>query len=84
MGTLRIRGISFRFYPDDHYPRHVHARYAETEAIVELREDGTAKLAERTYKVLPLNAKRNDTVKILSVAQDHFDVLVLASEEMHP
>jgi hypothetical protein len=64
-------------------PRHVHAEYAETAAIVDLRVDRTVALADRPDRVRPANAKRSDVKKILETAQEHFDVLVAAWEAMH-
>jgi hypothetical protein len=84
VATVRLGGIFFRLYPDDHAPRHVHAEYAETAAIVDLRADRTVALADRPDRVRPANAKRSDVKKILEAAQMHFDILVTAWEEMHP
>jgi hypothetical protein len=84
LGTVRIGGICFRLYPDDHVPRHVHAEYSGMEAIVDLRVDGTVALANRVDRIRPVNAKRSDVKRVLSAAQEHFDELVLAWEEMHP
>jgi hypothetical protein len=84
LSTVRIGGIRFRLYPDDHSPRHVHCRYSEIVAIVDLRPDGTVKLANREDRVRPANAKQNDIKKILTTAQEHFDLLVSLWEEMHP
>lgn len=83
MATVRVGGILFRIYPDDHEPRHVHAEYAETAAILDLRADGTVALADRPDRIRPANAKRSDVKKILEAAREHFDVLAAAWEEMH-
>lgn len=83
MSTVRLEGIYFRAYPGDHEPRHVHGEYGETVAIVDLRPDGIVVLANRVDKILPGNAKRSDVRKILKVAQEHFDSLVLLWNKMH-
>lgn len=80
---MRIAGNYFRLYPDDHAPRHVHARYSGMIAIIDLRLDGTVALANRVDRIRPVNAKRSDVKRVLSAAQEHFDELVLAWEEMH-
>lgn len=84
MGTVRIGGICFRIYPLDHDPRHVHAEYSGIVAIVDLRADGTVALARRVTRLRPANANRSDVKKILTAAQEHFDLLVAVWEEMHP
>ena len=83
MTTIRIEGVYFRVYPDDHEPRHVHGEYAETVAIVDLLQDGSVALADRTDRVLPSNAKRSDVKKILRVAMKHFETLIATWEQMH-
>ena len=83
MTTIRAEGVYFRVYPDDHEPRHVHGEYAETVAIVDLREDRSVALADRADRVFPANAKRSDVKKILRVAKKHFDTLVATWEQMH-
>lgn len=85
MGSLRFDGVLFVAYPQDHEPRHVHGFYAETEAIVELREApmrGTS-LAQRSDAVRPGRAKRTDVKHILEIAAKHFDELVRLWEEAH-
>jgi hypothetical protein len=41
MGSIRLEGVRFTAYSNDHDPMHVHGLYAEVELIVELRRDGT-------------------------------------------
>jgi hypothetical protein len=48
MVSIRFEGIRFVAYTMDHEPRQVHGFYAEIEAIVDLRLDGTVSLATRT------------------------------------
>ena len=47
MGSISFEGVRFAAYSNDHDPMHVHRFYAEVEAIVELRLDGTVLLAGR-------------------------------------
>lgn len=85
MGSLRFDGVRFVAYPQDHEPRHVHGFYAETEAIVELREApnrGVA-IAQRTDAVRPGRAKRSDVKHILQVAAAHFIELANLWREAH-
>ena len=85
MGSLRFDGVRFFAYPQDHEPRHLHAFYAETEAIVELRAvpiRGPA-IANRINAVRPSRAKRSDVKHILRVAAAHFAELIRLWEEAH-
>jgi hypothetical protein len=83
VGSLRLDGIRFVVYSNDHPPRHVHGFFGETEAIVDLRADGTVALAERKDAVRPADAKRSDVRKILNVAASHFEELAALWEEIH-
>lgn len=74
----------FQLFPIDHEPRHVHALYAGIEVIVDLLDDRTVALSDRTDAISPANAERNDVKKILKVAAEHFDELLAAWERMHP
>ncbi len=51
---------------------------------MDLLDDRTVALADRTDAISPANAKRNNVKRILRVAQEHFDELVAAWEKMHP
>jgi hypothetical protein len=82
VSSLKWGGVSFRAYPQDHEPRHVHAFFAGCEAIVDLRADGTVALADRWDALNPANAKRSDLRKILSLAAEHFEELVAIWEAM--
>ena len=64
MGSVRFDGVLFVAYSNDHLPPHVHSFAGETEAIVDLRLDGTIALAKRTDAVTPANAKRSEVRKI--------------------
>ena len=70
-------------YSNDHPPRHVHGFCAETEAIIDLRRDGTVALAKRNDAVRPGNAKRSDVKMILLAAAEHFEELAALWEKIH-
>ena len=75
MVSLRVGGVRFVAYSNDHPPRHVHGFAGETEAIVDLRFDGTVALTRRDDAIRPANAKRSDVRKILRAAAEHFEKL---------
>jgi len=83
MGSARFDGVRFVAYSMDHEPRHVHGFYAEVEAIVDLRPDGTVSLASRTDAIRPGNASKSDIRHVLTVAARHFDELVGVWEKHH-
>jgi len=81
--TIRVEGVRFKIYPQDHEPRHVHGLYSSIEVIIDLLADGTVRLARRKDAVQPGNAKRSDVRKILNAAAEHFEGIAAAWEEMH-
>lgn len=81
--TIRVRGVRFYVYPQDHGGRHVHGLYGGAEVIVDLREDGMVVLAARKDCIQPGNAKRSDVRKILETAAEAFEKLATAWEDMH-
>jgi Domain of unknown function (DUF4160) len=83
VGSLLFDGVRFVVYSNDHPPRHVHGFYAESEAIVDLLEDGNVMLADRKDAVRPANAKVSDVRKILTTAAENFDELVELWESIH-
>lgn len=83
MSSLRFGGVLFVAYSNDHLPRHVHGFTGDTEAIVDLRMDGTVALAERNDAIRPANAKRRDVKKILNAAALHFEELAALWEAIH-
>lgn len=83
MTTLRIAGVSFKIYPQDHTPRHVHGLYQGIEVIFDLNSDRTVTLADRRDAVQPGSAKRNQVRHVLNRAAENVDVLVTAWEAMH-
>jgi hypothetical protein len=83
VGSLEFDGVLFVAYSNDHAPRHVHCFYSETEAIVDLRLDGTVALSNRKDAIGPSNAKRSDVKKILNIAALHFAELTELWEDIH-
>ena len=83
VGSLRFDGVLFVVYSNDHPPRHVHGFTSETEAIIDLRLDGTVALAKRDDAIRPANAKRSDVKKILNAAALHFEELAALWEAIH-
>lgn len=83
MGSLRLDGIRFVVYSNDHPPRHVHGFLGETEVILDFRADGTVALAERRDAVRPADAKRSDVRKILNGAASHFEELAALWRSIH-
>ncbi|HVA26762.1 MAG TPA: DUF4160 domain-containing protein [Candidatus Baltobacteraceae bacterium] len=82
MSTVRVGGVRFRIYPQDHEPIHVHGRYAETVVVVEFLADGTVRIARRKDAILPSNAKRTDVRKVLETAAEYYGEIVAAWEQM--
>jgi Domain of unknown function (DUF4160) len=83
VGSLKFEGVLFVAYSNDHWPRHVHGFASETEAIVDLRWDGTVAISNRNDAIRPSGAKRSDVRKILRVAAQHFEELAELWEEVH-
>lgn len=83
MGSYQFEGVTFRVYPEDHEPPHVHGRYQGTVAILELSRDRGVRLANREDAIRPGDAKRNHVRHILNVANAHFDDLMELWEEAH-
>ena len=83
MGSYHFDGVTFRVYPEDHDPPHVHGRYQGIVAILELGRDGHARLADRDDSIRPGDAKRNQVRHILNVANAHFGDLIELWREAH-
>jgi len=83
VASLRVGGVRFVAYPQDHTPCHVHGFSGETEVIVDLRTNRTVAVAGRPDAVRPGNAKRSSVRHILEVAAQHFDELITLWERMH-
>jgi len=83
VGSVRFDGVLFVAYSNDHPPPHVHGFAGDSQAIVDLRPDGTIALAKRNDAVTPANAKRSDVRQILNSAALHFEELVALWEEVN-
>ncbi len=83
MGSVRFDGVRFVAYAMDHEPRHVHGFYADIEAIVDLRLDGTVSLANRTDAVRPSKGSKSDVRHVLTITAKHFDELNALWEKHH-
>jgi hypothetical protein len=83
VSSVKFDGVLFVAYSNDHPPPHVHGFAGDTEAIVDLRQDGTVVLAMRNDAVNPANAKRSDVRKILNSAAMHFAELAELWEKIH-
>jgi len=81
LALISFEGVRFAAYSNDHDPMHVHGFYAEVEAIVELRRDGTVLLAGRKDAVRPRNGSNADVRHVLAVASKHFDELIVLLEK---
>ena len=83
MASLRFGSVLFVAYQQDHTPRHVHGFFEETEVIIDLGDDRTVSLAVRPDAIRPPNAKRSSVRRILNMAAEHFEELVVLWEKMH-
>jgi len=83
LASVRLSGVLFVAYPQDHVPRHVHGFAEEAEVIMDLRNDRRVALAHRPDAIRPGNAKRSSVRRVLRVAAEHFDELVRLWEKMH-
>ncbi len=84
VSSIRLHGVRFYLFPDDHEPRHAHAEYGESQVVVELGADGDVCMSRRFGQVQSANARRSDVNRILIVAAEYFDVLTALWEQMHP
>ncbi|MDQ2681030.1 MAG: DUF4160 domain-containing protein [Candidatus Eremiobacteraeota bacterium] len=82
MGSKRFDGVLFQIYPRDHPPRHVHARYGDAIAILEIDDEGVVRLAKRKDAIMPPNAKASDIRKILNTALANVEPLIELWEKM--
>jgi hypothetical protein len=73
--------VRFRVYPQDHLPRHVHGFISAGEVIVDLRDDGSVALANRTDAVCRVT--RAEVRKVLIAAASEFAELAAMWEKMH-
>jgi len=82
MSSKRIRGVLFSAYPDDHWPMHVHARFAGMELVIDIDAMGKIRLSQRKDAVRPANAKASDIRRVLEIASRHSDELIDLWNEM--
>jgi len=80
MGTIQIGEVRFRVYPQDHFPRHVHAFIGDGEIIIDVGDDRTISVANRRNAIR--NATRSEVRRALLIAAEAFDELVSLWEEM--
>lgn len=83
MSTVRVGEITFKIYPQDHHPRHVHAFVGSGEVIIDLHEDGTVRFANRAGGPIRGHITRSETRKVLVAAASAFDRLAQAWDKMH-
>lgn len=83
MGSYHFDGVTFRVYPEDHNPPHVHGRYQGIVVILELGNDRCVRLADRDDAIRPGDAKKNQVRHVLNVANAHFNDLMELWEEAH-
>ncbi len=81
MSSTRVRGVSFRVYPQDHEPRHIHGFIGSGEVIVDLRADGTVALAHRKDAIRG-TVTRSEVRKVLTAAGEAFQTLADLWDEM--
>lgn len=82
MGSIRIDGIRFIIYTEDHDPPHVHCNYAGVEIIVDLLP-GATQLSRRKDAVRPYNAKQSDVHYLLRMAAQHSEQLLSFWRSIH-
>jgi len=82
MGSKTFGAVTFRVYPNDHQPRHVHGFYSGIEVIVDLLGETTV-VSNRRKAIKPGTAKLSDVKHILKVAAEHCDELKALWEEHH-
>jgi hypothetical protein len=83
VGSKTFYGVRFSAYADDHLPAHVNGRYAETEVLVELLSGGKVIQSGRNDAVRPVDAKRSEVRRILSIAALHAAELHGIWEKVH-
>jgi Domain of unknown function (DUF4160) len=75
---LRIDGLRFVIWPNDHVPAHVHVFSAEAEATIALGEEGGyPRLIDNRHM------KRTDLAKALRAIFDHRTMLMQKWSEIH-
>lgn len=72
--VLRVGGFTFRIWPGDHMPAHVHVFKAGGEIVVELEPI-------RVREIWGLSSR--DAVKAVRIAEDHQEMLLAAWRTLH-
>ena len=76
--VLRIDGLRFVIWPNDHPPPHVHVFSAEAEAKIDLGEDGGhPRIVDNRCM------KKSDLAKALRAVFEHRTILVQKWSEIH-
>jgi hypothetical protein len=75
VGSIRVDGVRFAAYPNDHAPPHVHGEYGTGTIIVDIFRDRTVGLSLRKRAIVPSNMKAADVKKVLLAAERHVDEL---------
>jgi len=83
VGSKTFDGVRFSAYTDDHLPAHIHGKYAETEVLIELLPGGKVIQSSRNDAIRPIDAKRSDVRRILSMAALHATELQEIWEKVH-
>jgi Domain of unknown function (DUF4160) len=76
--VLRIEGLRFVIWPNDHVPAHVHAFSAEAEATIELGKEG-----EYPRLIYNRRMKRADLAKALRAVFENRKMLTEKWSEIH-
>ena len=83
MGSMRLQGVWFQVWADDHDAPHVHAQYAEVKLVIELPNGTHGRVRLRQDSLEPQNAKRADVRHVLRMAQRHSAELLSLWEKLH-
>lgn len=73
--VLRVGGFTFRIYPNDHTPAHVHVQRAECEARVTL---------ETVEVKTNVGFKSSEISRIIDIVKDHQEMLLQVWDTYHP
>ena len=83
MGSVRVDGVVFLAYSHDHLPMHVHGLFGRIEVIIDLTEEGSVALSDRSRAVIPSNAPRNAIRDVINVAAMNYARLRALWETVH-
>lgn len=76
--VLRVHGLRFVIWPNDHAPAHVHVFSAGAEAIVELGDEGGYPRVNENMRM-----SRADLAKALAAVLEHRSMLRRRWSEIH-